>query len=111
MPHGLRCRSGRAPCTSPTASCIQASGSRPYQLPVCFPLQVWAGATHFPDFFLPRVRDYFTRLLQEHHGLVPWDGIWVRRGRVGRSMTPAWHGAATQWEPWHGMAWHGIRHS
>lgn len=41
-------------------------------------VQVWAGATHFPDFFLPRARAYFTRLLKEHHGLVPWDGIWVR---------------------------------
>lgn len=41
-------------------------------------VQVWAGATHFPDFFLPRARAYFTRLLKEHRGLVPWDGIWVR---------------------------------
>lgn len=65
------------------------------------PLQVWAGATHFPDFFLPRARDYFTRLLHQHRELVPWDGIWVRVGgpaggcpRSADGSEPARHGMA-----------------
>jgi alpha-glucosidase (family GH31 glycosyl hydrolase) len=48
---------------------------------------VWAGATHFPDFFLPRARDYFTRLLKEHRGLVPWDGIWIDMDEVSNFCT------------------------
>ncbi|GAB4817380.1 hypothetical protein N2152v2_004426 [Parachlorella kessleri] len=38
---------------------------------------VWPGACHFPDFFDPKAQDFFSQLLKEHHGLVPWDGIWI----------------------------------
>lgn len=38
--------------------------------------QVWPGACHFPDFFLPRAQRFFTRQLANHRQMVPWDGIW-----------------------------------
>lgn len=59
----------------------------PAALPVApIPIpQVWPGASHFPDFFSPRTRAWYSGLLQQHHGLVPWDGIWVG----GRAAPPA----------------------
>lgn len=44
---------------------------------------MWPGATHFPDFFNPKGRDYFARQLRQHHGMVPWDGIWWVQVGVG----------------------------
>lgn len=38
---------------------------------------VWPGASHWPDFLDPRSQAFFTRQLQQHHGLVPWDAIWI----------------------------------
>lgn len=74
---------------------------------------MWAGATHFPDFFLPRARDYFTRLLREHRDLVPWDGIWVSKcGECLGLVTTLREGRAMQGGhaphlpmAWPGMAW------
>jgi alpha-glucosidase (family GH31 glycosyl hydrolase) len=39
-------------------------------------LQVWPGASHYPDFLSPASRRYFAGQLRQHHALVPWDGIW-----------------------------------
>ncbi|KAL4448263.1 hypothetical protein ABPG75_005482 [Micractinium tetrahymenae] len=48
---------------------------------------VWPGACHFPDFFLPRAQQYFTRQLARHRELVPWDGIWIDMDEVSNFCT------------------------
>lgn len=40
-------------------------------------LQVWPGATHFPDFLSKAGVKYWGQQLQAFHELVPYDGLWI----------------------------------
>ena len=40
-------------------------------------VQVWPGATHFPDFLSKAGVKYWGQQLQAFHDLVPYDGLWI----------------------------------
>lgn len=40
-------------------------------------VQVWPGATHFPDFLSKEGVKYWEQQLQAFHELVPYDGLWI----------------------------------
>lgn len=48
---------------------------------------VWPGPCHFPDFFLPRAQQYFTRQLALHRGMVPWDAMWIDMNEASNFCT------------------------
>lgn len=55
---------------------------------------VWPGPCHFPDFFDAKGQAFFTRQLEAHHALVPWDGIWIG-GWQGWRVDPCGQGAVS----------------
>lgn len=49
---------------------------------------VWAGPSLFPDFLSKRVReDYYIPLLETHHAMVPWDGLWIDMNEASNFCT------------------------
>ena len=50
-------------------------------------VQVWPGATHFPDFLSKTGVKYWGQQLQAFHDLVPYDGLWIDMDEVSNFCT------------------------
>ena len=50
-------------------------------------MQVWPGATYYPDFLNPGVQAYWERELQDFHRLLPFDGLWIDMNEAANFCT------------------------
>ena len=39
--------------------------------------KVWPGPTVFPDYTNPKATDYWTKLFDDYHKVIPYDGSWI----------------------------------
>lgn len=60
-----------------TAERVNNMGGRFIDIQCCPVVQVWPGATHYPDFLKPNTTEWWTRQLQHMHDMVPIDGMWI----------------------------------
>ena len=50
-------------------------------------VQVWPGATHFPDFLSKAGVKYWTKQLKAFHELAPYDGLWIDMNEASNFCT------------------------